>query len=217
MIDVVIISDVTLYREGLVSTLVNANSVRVVGTSDCAPEGIAALHGLQPVVAIVDTTRNGLGALRVVREVLTGSKAIALAIDESTSEILQYVEAGAAAYVTCDASIAELQAVIQAVAQGEMVCPPRITTLLLQRLATRAESKGSAAAPALTGREQQVLSLICDGLTNKEIAQRCHIAEATVKNHVHHLLDKLQVRTRAQAAARATRLSRRTTSAAASA
>ncbi len=217
MIDVVIVSDVTLYREGLVSTLAGTETIRVVGTCEGAADAIEALGALHPAIAIVDTTRNGVIALQMVREALPGAKAVALAIDETESEILLYVEAGAVAYVTCDASVTELVAVIDAVAKGEMVCPPRITTLLLRRLAARSETARSSLAPALTSREQQVLSLICDGLTNKEIAQRCHIAEATVKNHVHHLLDKLQVRTRAQAAARATRLSRRPSPTAASA
>lgn len=217
MIDVVIISDVKLFREGLVSTLASAEAIRVVGTCEGVPPAIELLRPQHPAVAIVDTTRNGVSALRAVREALPQAKAIALAIDEAESEILLLVEAGAVAYVTCDASVSELVSVIHAVANGELVCPPRITTLLLRRLATPETSPRADPVPALTSREQQMLLLICDGLSNKEIAQRCNIAEATVKNHVHHLLDKLHVRTRAQAAARATLMSRRARTTAASA
>jgi DNA-binding NarL/FixJ family response regulator len=99
--------------------------------------------------------------------------------------------------VTCNADIDHLVHVIQSVVHDDFVCAPQVAAALVRRLATRTRNRRLPTDDeALTVRERQVLSLICEGLSNKEIAGVCRIAEATVKNHVHHLLDATASRLR---------------------
>jgi DNA-binding NarL/FixJ family response regulator len=133
------------------------------------------------------------------------AKVLAFAVEEMTSDIFDCAEAGAAGYVTADASMDELVDAIERIGRGELVCSPRVAAQLFGRISERPARQTMDALHSkwLTSRERQVLDGIRRGHSNKEIAQSLHIAEPTVKNHVHHLLEKLEVTTRAQAAARA--------------
>jgi two-component system nitrate/nitrite response regulator NarL len=129
---------------------------------------------------------------------------LAFAVEEVTSEILHCAEAGAAGYVTEDASIDDLVAAIESIAREELLCSPRIAAKLFGRLSESADRRATDPYQlrTLTSRERQVFDCIRLGHSNKEIARKLNIAEPTVKNHVHRLLEKLEVATRAQAAAR---------------
>src|SRR5262249_34883111 len=108
---------------------------------------------------------------------------------------------GVTGYVTREASLDELVAVIQSVARGEMLCSPRIAGALVRRVASLAAASPVRPRVALTGRELEIVALIDGGLSNKTTPGRLLIAVATVKNHVHSILEKLQVRARGEAAA----------------
>ena len=115
------------------------------------------------------------------------------------SEILAVAEAGIAGFVTSDASVAELVAAIESVARGEALCTPSVTAALMRRLASLARSWAEAdPIEPLTAREREILELIDEGLSNKQIAQRLRIELPTVKNHVHRILGKLGVHRRAR-------------------
>ena len=104
--------------------------------------------------------------------------------------------------MTSDASVAELVAAIESVARGESLCTPSVAAALMRRLASLARSWADAdPIEPLTRREREILELIDEGLSNKQIAQRLRIELPTVKNHVHHILGKLGVHRRAEAAA----------------
>jgi two-component system nitrate/nitrite response regulator NarL len=103
--------------------------------------------------------------------------------------------------VTANSSVTEFVQAIERTAAGELLCSPGIAAQLLRRAAHQPQPPGQAVGPILTSREQQVLLLLKEGRSNKEIGSALNIAEATVKNHVHHVLEKLQVTTRSQAAA----------------
>jgi DNA-binding NarL/FixJ family response regulator len=142
--------------------------------------------------------------IRAVRRQLPAIKVVAFAVEELENILIRCAEAGVSGYVTCDASLDELVSVIRSVVREEYVCPPRIAAMLLRRLASPGDQGDSTVNTAiLTSRERQVLRYICEGLSNKEIAHTCNISEATVKTHVHHLLEKLKVSSRSEAAARA--------------
>ena len=126
-----------------------------------------------------------------------------LAVLETEDDVVTCAEAGIAAYVPYEASIADLLATLARVRAGELACPPRIAAGLFRRLAVRAIEQNVAAVSAgLTQREEEILALIDQGLSNQEIAGRLEIEVSTVKNHVHHILGKLAVRRRGEAAAR---------------
>jgi DNA-binding NarL/FixJ family response regulator len=137
-----------------------------------------------------------------MRGVIPGLKVIALGIDELESEVIRWAEAGIDGLVSRQASLEDLMATVDSVAQGETLCSPRMTAALLRHVGVLARERGSSRATSpLTAREREIAGLIDEGLSNKEIAQRLCIELATVKNHVHNLLEKLGVRRRGEAAA----------------
>jgi two-component system, NarL family, nitrate/nitrite response regulator NarL len=203
-IGVLIVADVRLYREGLATSLASREHLFVVATSSDRSDARAKVHEAGPDVVVVDVAmRESLELIRDLRREAGATKILAFAVEEVASDILDCAEAGAAGYVTADASIDDLVAAIERIAREELVCSPRIAAKLFRRMSERFDEPGTTHAKPLTMRERQVLDFIRLGLSNKEIAEKLCIAEPTVKSHVHNLLDKLEVSSRAQAAARA--------------
>jgi DNA-binding NarL/FixJ family response regulator len=205
-VGVLIVADVRLYREGLAASLASREHLRVVAAIGGRAETLAQAREIAPDVVVVDiATRESLELIADLRRESSQSKILAFAVEEVTSDVLECAEAGAAGYVSADASIDDLVAAIERIAREELVCSPRIAARLFRRISENSDSwlPGSQSR-TLTSRERQVLDFIRQGHSNKEIAQKLNIAEPTVKNHVHHLLEKLDVTSRAQAAARAT-------------
>lgn len=194
---------VRLYRDGLAAALSAHKHLRIEGTAGTSLEAQAAVRHLQPDVVIVDVSledvRSLMGALRAES---SRSRILAFAVREEITTILEYAEAGADGFMTANGSVAELVEAIERTAAGELLCSPRIAAQLLRRAAHQGSRQAEhAVSPILTGREQQVYSLLKQGRSNKEIASTLSIAEATVKNHVHQVLHKLRVATRGQAVA----------------
>jgi two-component system nitrate/nitrite response regulator NarL len=206
-ISVIIAADVRLYRDGLAASLAQGNSFSVVTTSSDHGETLARVQDLAPhVVVVVDIAmRDGLELIRDLGRKSDSAKVLAFAVDEVSLDILECAEAGAAGYVTADASLEDLVEAIERIAREELVCSPRIAARLFKRIAERNDKPPVDVGQLrrLTVREHEVLDFIRQGNSNKEIAQKLNIAEPTVKNHVHHLLEKMAVTTRGQAAARA--------------
>jgi len=201
---VLIVAEVRLYREGLAGSLANCPRLAVVGTCSSRADACERVLQLHPDVVVVDVaTRESLELIRDLREQAPRCKVLAFAVEEIAADIIECAEAGAAGYVTAEASVDDLVTAIEGIARAELVCSPRIAAQLFGRISERGE-RPSVEAKTLTSREWQVLDCLRQGKSNKEIAQTLNIAEPTVKNHVHHLLEKLDVTTRAQAAARAT-------------
>jgi two-component system, NarL family, nitrate/nitrite response regulator NarL len=205
-VKVLIAVDVRLYREGLAASLDGRGGIAVVGLSAGRAETRARVAELTPDVAVLDvSTRENCELIRDLRADAPQVKILAFGVDELSSDVLECAEAGAAGYVTADASVEDLVIAIERITREELVCSPRIAAQLFGRMAQRAA--GWTPHPddhPLTLRERQVLDLIRQGFSNKEIGQQLNIAEPTVKNHVHHLLEKLDVSSRAQAVARMT-------------
>ena len=200
-ISILLVVGVRLYREGLEMILRTQQHLRVLGKSATVLEAQTAMAALQPDVLIVDVSLPDV--CRTIRDIRRegGPRILALAVGEDIGTILDYAEAGADGFVTANGSVAELVEAIERTAAGELLCSPRIAAQLLRRAAHAKPATDAHASPLLTTREHQVFSLLRKGLSNKEIASALHIAEATVKNHVHHVLEKLRVTSRAQAVA----------------
>jgi DNA-binding NarL/FixJ family response regulator len=218
VIDVVITSDIRIYCEGLGQIIARAPDINVVDTAgdfESAIESIAA-HSLD--VILLDMTMVGSCNLAThIGRNYPAIKIVALAMSYDEGNIVKCAEAGIICYVPREASVDELiEAIIEA-ARGECYCPPKIAACLLkivQKLATRAVSRQqtpiSAEADAraqrspggrspLTRREQQIAGLLAEGMSNKQIARNLCIEVSTVKNHVHNVLVKLEVKNRSQA------------------
>jgi DNA-binding NarL/FixJ family response regulator len=201
-ITIVVAAAVRLYREGLAATLAAQPRFRVQGAAGTPHDAQAVVRSLRPAVVIVDVAlEDACGLIRGLRGDSPNSRILAFAVQEEIATILDYAEAGADGFVTAHGSVAELVEAVERTARGELMCSPSIAAQLLQRAASRAQRATDTGAALLTYREQQVLSLLKQGQSNKQIATVLHIAEATVKNHVHHVLEKLHVATRAQAIA----------------
>jgi len=204
VIELFIVTDIRLYREGLAQALERADSFRVVGAAPRIAQLDAEMQVRGRAVLLFDVKSfDGDATLEAVLTANPNMRAVALGVTESEPEIIAWAEAGASGYVTQDGSVAELVATIEAVARDELTCSPRITAALMHRVATLATEQRVVMQPQaqLSRRELEILYLVEDGLSNQEIAHRLFITLATVKNHVHNILDKLHMRTRMEAAA----------------
>jgi two-component system, NarL family, nitrate/nitrite response regulator NarL len=204
MIRIFIHTRTRLLQQGLALALENHAGFEVVGSAADPAAAVARLRMLRPNMTLVDVAGYAdVESVRVIRREVPDVQVVALAVPEVEDLIIDCAEAGVAGYVTREGSLEDLLATLESVSRGETLCSPRIAATLLRRLNDLAASRESAAPlPHLTPRELQVIQLIDEGLSNKEIASRLCIGLATVKNHVHNILDKLQVRRRGEAAAR---------------
>jgi DNA-binding NarL/FixJ family response regulator len=201
MTRVLVVVGIRLYREGLAQLLSAQAGFIVVGA---VPNGAAAavcLDRLSPDVALVEM---GIADLDAMNRALAARPSrvplVVIGIGDSDSEVLACAERGAAGYITRDASVEELTETVRRAAAGEFVCTPHFAGTLIRRLATLASARGAdPVVPPLTRREREVAALMREDLSNKEIATRLRIEVATVKNHVHSVLDKLQVHRRGEA------------------
>jgi two-component system nitrate/nitrite response regulator NarL len=198
-----VLSDIRLLREGLVLALSQQPSVLVIGSSDLSvsPTEIAELR---PDVILLDAAK--LGNLELsppLQQVLPSAKIVAFAVADVDDDIIACAEVGISGYVSRAGSIEEVVAAVHGAVCGELHCPPRTSALLFSRMALPSAKRGFVSNnEALTQREREIVELLEQGLSNKEIARSLRIGYATVKNHVHSILSKLQVGRRGEAAAR---------------
>jgi two-component system nitrate/nitrite response regulator NarL len=174
----------------------------IVGTAASVVEALGNLSAIKPDVILLDVAAdNPVATIQQIVEKMPNTHIVALSVPENEGELIAYAEAGVSGFVTRDGSVDELIASIKAAAAGELQCSPKVAGLLLKRVAALATKhhKDSLVA-CLTRRELHILELIGQGLCNKEIARALHIEVATVKNHVHSVLKKLQVNCRTEAA-----------------
>jgi two-component system, NarL family, nitrate/nitrite response regulator NarL len=198
------VAPVRVYREELARGLERSAELRVLGTAATGEEARDRVQRLGADVVQLDaSTPAGVVSARTIRQATAGAGLVALAAPEDDDSVIACAEAGVAAFLARDASLDELVATTRAVAHGELPAhSPRIAAALLRRVADGAGPTPHAALAPLTSRERQIVALIDEGLSNKEIAARLCIELSTVKNHVHNLLEKLGVRGRTAAAAR---------------
>jgi DNA-binding NarL/FixJ family response regulator len=203
-IRLLIVASVRLYRDGLASNL-ERPPLHVVDTATTAEDAFARATALAPDVVVLDMALpDSLALVRALRDRMREVRVVTYAVDECEPAILACVEAGVAGFVSSDGTADDLVNAVHGAARGEMFCSPRAVGALSRRLHSLAAAAPAAdVLAALTAREREILSLVERGLANKEIACRLHIELATVKNHVHSILEKLGVGSRSEAAARA--------------
>jgi len=203
VIRAVVVAEVRFYRDGLAQLLAHRQGCTVAATASGPEEALAAVRDHDPdvvLLALGDATGSAL--VQEIVEERPGSRVVALGVAEEEDDVLALAEAGVSGYVTTDGSADDVLAVVESVARGETLCSPRIAATLLRRVAALThERRTRPDDERLTARERQVLALIEQGLSNKEIARGLCIEVATVKNHVHNILEKLQVNRRGEAAA----------------
>ena len=200
---IIIISDARLYREGLALSLAGVDRVVVVGVADSVASALACIEDKNPDAALLDFAMHDALALpHAIATARMRVKVVAFSVADTEDEICECAEAGIAGYVGRNGSKEDLIAAVENAIRGEVLCPPRVAATLFRRLAAHVHAKKQRPPDAvLTSREQDIIALIDRGLSNKEIARQLKISLPTVKNHVHNILEKLQVRRRAAAAA----------------
>ncbi len=208
-ISVAVIEDNRLVREGITALLNQLPDLQVVAGSDS--DDTAALGGIMPQVVLLDLgLRNG-DSLRVaerVRKDFPASKIIVMDLLPIHEDIVEFVNAGVSGFIMKDATLDDLVRTIRSVAEGIKVLPPQMTGSLFSQIARDAVARGRPEvleSVRMTPRERQVINLIAEGLGNKEIASKLHIATHTVKSHVRNVMEKLMLHTRLQIAAYAHR------------
>jgi two-component system, NarL family, nitrate/nitrite response regulator NarL len=203
-IRVAIASPVHLVREGLAANLRHRQGVVLVDTVDLEPHGMARIADAKPDIVLVDFGQTApAAAARLIKAASPGCKLVAFAVDETGDQIFACAAAGFCGYVPRQSSAEELYGALVDAMAGRMQCAPHIAAAMFSRLAgLLREPEPPASLPSLSARESEILALVAEGRSNKEIARRLEISAATVKNHMHNILQKLQVGRRGEAAAR---------------
>jgi two-component system nitrate/nitrite response regulator NarL len=201
-----IVSAIRLYREGLAASLASTAAFEIVATAVDIEGSLTAIVDARADVVLLDAS--GERPVELVQKLAAAApsvRVVALAVVEAEGDVIPLAEAGVAGYLTVDQSLAELAETIIGVAHGENPCSPTLAAMLLRRVTALAadRARSSDKSSALTNREREILVLLERGLSNKEVAHELQIGVPTVKNHVHNILEKLEVRTRGAAAARA--------------
>lgn len=205
MITVAIIEDNRLVREGMTDMLNELADVQVVLAATTLDTTL--LRSADPQVVLLDVglqDRNSLRLAEAVQRDLAHVRVIVMDLMPVHEEIADFVNAGVAGFILKDASFDDFIGTIRIVAEGGRVLPPRMTGSLFSQIAKAAVHRGAEEAlegVRMTQREREVIALIAEGMSNKEIAQRLTIATDTVKSHVRNVMDKLALHSRLQIAA----------------
>jgi len=203
MSKLLIVDDVPLFRAGLIAALREAGFT-VVGEAESAEAAVAGAESLQPDVVLLDVLMPGLSGLDVVEKITAvspGSSVVLLTGSESEEDLLIALRAGARGYIVKDMPFEQLVNSIEAIQAGGAAISPQMAGKLFDvcRQLLRHQELLQARKPALTGREIEVLGLVADGKTSREIGEVLYISENTVKNHIRNILDKLGLHSRNEA------------------
>ena len=190
--DVFLLAENRLLREALVRILSTQN-VRVVGSASYSPAALEAIIATCPEIVLTDSIGLVLSAVKLVsclHAAIPGLRVVMVDMEPDQNTFLRAVREGVVGYVLKDASAMEVVSAINAVAAGDAVCPPSLSASLFQCVAEYYRPPQESAR-ALSRRERELVSLLRERLTNKQIAARLNLSEQTVKNHVHHILRKV--------------------------
>jgi DNA-binding NarL/FixJ family response regulator len=206
---VLVVDDHPVYRHGLRTALEHVADIEIVGDCDDGAAAVEAVAELAPDVVLMDVRMpgmDGVEAARLITERNPDVRVVMLTASQDASDLVASIRAGASGYILKEASTEEVADVVRAITQGRAFVSSTMTPKLFAEfnaLALRAED--GEGERRLTRREVEILGLVAEGLSNKQIAQRLVISQNTVKNHVRNILEKLRLRSRAEAAAFAVR------------
>ncbi len=199
-IGVFLLDDHEIVRRGLADLLATTPDIRVVGEAGTAAEAVARIPAARPDVAVLDARLpdgSGIEVCREIRSRLPEVRCVILTSYDDNDAVLAAVMAGASGYLMKEIRGSNLVGAIRDVAAGRSLLDPRVTGQVLERIRTGHQKKEG---PQLSDREQEILDLVADGLTNKQIGERLFLAEKTVKNYVSQLLAKFGMQRRTQIA-----------------
>jgi len=206
-IKLVIIEDNRVLREGLVAMMEEIDGVKVLsatGSSRAAPE----VRQVKPQVVLMNRGLQNQGCLQVIKKITNESPEVGLVVMDlmpGQTDVMEFVQAGVSGFILSNATLDDFIMTIRAVAKGEKVLPDPLTSSLFSQIVDTVVKAGKLPplkeAVKMTRREQEIIGLIGQGMSNKEIAQDLNLATYTVKSHVHNILEKLALHSRLQVAA----------------
>ncbi|MET8544380.1 response regulator transcription factor [Kitasatospora sp. NPDC004799] len=200
---VFLLDDHEVVRRGVRDLLEAEPDIEVVGEAATCAQALARVPALRPDVAVLDVRLpdgDGVTVCRDLRDRMPGLACLMLTSFDDDDALLDAIMAGAAGYVLKQVKGAELVGAVRTVASGQSMLDPATTRKLMESLRHHEESATDAALAGLTPREREILALVGEGRTNRQIGEELYLAEKTVKNHVSRLLAKLGVERRLQAA-----------------
>lgn len=199
---ILIVDDHPLFRKGVIQLIQAVPEFKFVGEAANGQDGIRLAHELQPDMILLDLNMkgmNGIEVLRAIKDAGLDSRVIMLTVSDLTEDLVAALQSGADGYLLKDMEPEDLMAHLTEAARGKITLTPRLTQLLAASLRDMGRPRSPDEA-GLTDQESRILDLIADGKSNKLIAKELSIAEGTVKVHVKHLLKKLNLRSRVEAA-----------------
>jgi DNA-binding NarL/FixJ family response regulator len=199
-IRILVADDHPLFREGVIHSLASEPDFTVIGQAATGEEALRMARDLLPDVVLLDIAMPGWDGLLTAEKIATAcpaTKIVMLTVFEDEDKLLAAFKAGARGYVPKGMPARELASVVRATANGEVYVPPSLAAGMMVAL-----TRGRPPDPLeeLTEREREILELVGRGLTNREIGQRLHLSEKTIKHYITNILEKLQVRSRVEAA-----------------
>lgn len=206
---ILLVNEIRLMGNVITAALEDEPDIKVAGCVTNIDEALQFMQENDVDVALISTRLPDQGALKLttaITRMAPDTKVLALGLAEEKKRVLRYVEAGATAYVLKDDSLEDLIDTVRGAVEGKVFVSPKIAAAMMERLSDLAQMFSDIENSVLddvglTPREMEVLELIGEGLSNQQIAEQLIIEVGTVKNHVHNILDKLNVNSRGEAAA----------------
>ena len=205
-IRLLLVEDNRLLRDGILTILKPYKDIAIVAASGDSNSTLTTIQKLQPNVVLLDLglrSQNSLHLVEMVRKEFPEAKIIVMDLAPVQADILQYVKAGANGFILKDASLNDFLITIRSVAEGSTVLPPLLVDSLFSQIVEHAVREGKTklkSAVKMTKREREVIGLLSDGMSNKEIGQKMKISTYTVKSHIHNIMEKLALHTRLEIA-----------------
>jgi two-component system, NarL family, nitrate/nitrite response regulator NarL len=201
-IHVVIIDDHPMWREGVISSIQTDGDISVVGEGSSADEALELCIRELPDVAFLDLNMpgGGLNAASMIAQACPVTKIVMLTFSEEEDDVLAALKAGARGYVLKGVLGKELRGIVRSIYAGEVYVSPILAAAMLREMATSSTVQTGDQLDHLTPRETQIVGLVAEGFSNKEIGARLGLTEKTVKHYMTNVLQKLQVRNRVEAA-----------------
>ncbi|MBX9962537.1 MAG: response regulator transcription factor [Burkholderiales bacterium] len=202
-IRVLVVDDHALFRSGVIALLSRQPDIQVVGEAADGLEGVKRAKELAPDIVLMDLHMPGTSgkeAIGLLAEEVPAAKVMMLTVSEDAQDLLDCLRAGATGYLLKNTNIDALIDSLRRAFEGDSVVSPGMTSKLVQGVLAPRVDAAASALDSLSGREREVLQQVAAGASNKEIARRLDLAESTVKIHVQHILRKLHLQSRVQAA-----------------